>query len=91
MKQIVILRMRPGADVQKKALELFLEHGPTGGTEWVLAGADSTTYVALGSLDDLDLAGVATFAPYFDVETIPVVEIDDEWTKAMQEAVKRQA
>lgn len=91
MKTISILRMRPGADVQSKALELFLKHGPTSETQWILAGTDSKTYVALADLENgVDLATIATYAPYFDVETFPVVDIDEAWIAAMQEAVNRQ-
>ena len=91
MKQITILRMRPGAETQAKALELFLTHGTTRETEWVMASANSQTYISLGDInDDPDLTGIATYAPYFDMEAIPVVAVDDTWVAAMQEAVQRQ-
>jgi hypothetical protein len=90
MKAITILRMHPGAETQRKALELFLKHGSSDGNEWVLGSADTQTYIALGELD-ADIASNATYAPYFDVEVIPVVDLDESWVAAMQEAVKRQA
>ena len=59
MKQITILRMRPGAETQAKALELFLTHGTTRETEWVMASTNSQTYISLGDItDDADLAGI---------------------------------
>ena len=89
MKSIAILRMRPGADVQEEALRLFLTHGPTASTEWLLASLDSKTYISLSTIDEPDLAGLAMYAPFFDIESFPVVETDADWIAAMQTAVGR--
>lgn len=85
-----IMRMRPGQENQRKALELFTKHGPTAGTQWLLASASSQVYVSLVNLEEWNSAQSATFAPYFDIETIPVCNVDDDWVAAMHEAVSRQ-
>lgn len=91
MKTLTIMRMRGGADVQAKALELFAKHGPSRDTQLVLGSLNSQVFVSVvDGGDDPDLVSVATFAPYFDMETFPVVELDEGWMAAMTEAVQRQ-
>lgn len=89
MKYISILRMHPGTELQAEALKTFLAHGPVEGTEWLLASTSSKIYISLGSADTPDIAGLATYAPFFDVETIPVVDVDEAWVNAMQESQSR--
>lgn len=87
---IMIMRMRPGQETQRKALELFMAHGPAAGTQWLLASPTAKIYVTLVNLEEWSVTDVATYAPYFDVETIPVCSVDDDWIGAMREAVARQ-
>lgn len=91
MKTIAIMRLRPGAENQRKAFELFATHGPSEGNEWLLASVDTKIYFAYGDSTDPDLTSLATYAPYFDIEFVPVVAADDAWATAMQEAIGRQA
>ena len=91
MKTITIMRLRGGAEGQAKALELFAKYGPAEGTEFVLGSTSSQVFVSLVDHgDEPDLASIATYAPYFDLETFPVVELDEAWMAAMTEAVQRQ-
>lgn len=89
MKAINILRLRGGTELQEEALAKFVKHGPTGGTEWLMSSVDTKTYVSLGDLDNVDMAGMAMYAPYFDIETIPVVEVGEDWVKSMHAGVEK--
>ena len=56
----------------------------------ILASPSAKIYVTLVALEEWSLIDVATFAPYFDMETIPVCNVDDDWVGAMREVVARQ-
>ena len=87
MKYVSIVRLAPGVDNVTKAFEIFGKHGTTEGTEVIYAGVDGKTFVTISS-GDPDLAGTATYAPFFESSTvIPVVDVDDEWTTAMITAI----
>lgn len=87
MKNLTILRLRPGVDTQAEAFANFLAHGPAPGTEWLLASRDSKIYISLSAADADNLQALAVYAPYFDMETIQVVEADETWLSAMQGAL----
>jgi len=89
MKSINILRMHPGVEVQTKALEMFLKYGPSSGTEWMMVDGNGKTFVTLSDLDSLDRVSLAAYAPFFDIETIPVSEMNDEVIAAFKAAVAR--
>ena len=90
MKYIVILRLNPGPEAQKVALEHFVTHGPAANAQWTLCSADTQTYFTL--IDgEPDLANAATYAPFADIEMFPVVEADEGWVTAMQTAIGRQS
>jgi hypothetical protein len=88
MKYVSIVRLAPGVDNVTKAFEIFGKHGTTEGTEVLYAGVDGKTFVSISDSDEPDLAGTATYAPFFESSTvIPVVDIDDDWTTAMITAI----
>jgi len=88
MKYVSIVRLAPGVDNVKKAFEIFGKHGTTEGTEVLYAGVDGKTFVTISESDDPDLAGTATYAPFFESSTvIPVVNVDDAWMTAMITAI----
>ena len=88
MKYVSIVRLAPGVDNVKKAFEIFGKHGTTEGTEVLYAGIDGKTFVTISTGYDPDLAGTATYAPFFESSmVIPVVDVDDDWTTAMITAI----
>lgn len=91
MKFISILRMRPGAEAQEKSLELLLKHDSGDSTQWMLSSGNTQTYIMMSELDtlgDADVTTSAIFAPYMDIETIPVVDVDETWVANMQKAIQ---
>jgi hypothetical protein len=87
MKYIVIIKVAPGVDNVRKALELYGKVGAPAGTEATWAGTDGKTFINIVETDAPDIATAATFAPFFEETTvIPVVPLDDAWMKALQTA-----
>jgi hypothetical protein len=88
MKYVSIVRLAPGVDNVTKAFEIFGKHGTTEGTEVLYAGIDGKTFVTIADGENPDMAGTATYAPFFESSiVIPVVDVDDAWTTAMITAI----
>ena len=88
MKYVSIVRLAPGVDNVKKAFEVFGKHGTTEGTEVLYAGTDGKTFVSIADSESPDMAGVSTYAPFFESTTIiPVVDVDEAWVTAMTQAI----
>lgn len=90
MKYVSIVRLAPGVDNVRQAFETFGKHGNVEGTQQLYAGTDGKTFVSISESDSPDMAGIATYAPFFESTTIiPVVDVDDAWTNAMVTAIER--
>jgi len=88
MKYVVISTLSPGTDNAKAALAVFVKSGVASGTQATLAAIDGKTFVNIIESDTPDVANSATFAPFFDsVTVLPVVDVDDAWMAAIQQAV----
>lgn len=87
MKILTILRARPGLDNVKQALDLFVKTGPAEGTIWSVCSVSGDTFVTLSDVDEIDVVQSSAFAPYFEFETIPVVDADEAWVAAVYESI----
>lgn len=88
MKYVSIVRLAPGVDNVTRAFEVFSKNGAVEGTQSLMAGTDGKTFVTIMEADEPDLAGVSTYAPFFEsTTTIPVVDVDDAWFEAMTKAI----
>jgi len=87
MKYVTIFRLAPGTDNARKALELYGKVGVPAGTEATWAGVDGKTFITVIETDNPDMMISATYAPFFEEQTvIPVVPLDDRWLEAIQAA-----
>ena len=90
MKYVVISRLAPGTGNSRQALDVFTKNGLPAGTEATYAATDGKTFINIVETDAPDITGAATYAPFFEETTvIPVVPLDDAWTKAIQTAASR--
>ncbi len=79
MKYVAILMLHPGVEAQQKAIELFAKIGSDPTVVKSLVSLDGLTSYHLAEADEPDLGHNAAFAPYFDVQMVPVVDLDEAW------------
>lgn len=90
MKYVSIVRLAPGVDNVKKAFEVFGKQGNVEGTTALYAATDGKTFVSISETDSPDMAGISTYAPFFESTTIiPVVDVDESWFAALTTAIER--
>ncbi len=90
MKYVSIVRLAPGVDNMKRAFEVFGKQGNVEGTTALYAATDGKTFIGISESDAPDMAGIATYAPFFESNTtFPVVDVDDAWVEAMITAIDR--
>ena len=88
MKYITISRLAPGVDNVKQAFDVFGRIGTPAETQALYASPDGKTFVLIVDADDYDIVRSATYAPFFEeVTVIPVVDVDDAWTKSIVAAI----
>jgi hypothetical protein len=87
MQYVLIARLAPGVENQRKALQVFVKAGPAQGTTGLYAGTDGKTYITMLESDEPDLVAGLTYAPFFEkFEVVPVVPVDETWLRAAQAA-----
>jgi hypothetical protein len=87
VKYVAIFKLAPGIDTARKALEVFGKVGVQDGTEATWAGVDGKTFITVIETDTPNMTVAATYAPFFEENTvIPVVPLDAEWLEAMKAA-----
>lgn len=87
VKYVGILRLAPGVENTRKALEIFMKAGSAQGTQALYASADGKTFVVIIESDTIDMVSSYTYAPFWEDNTvIPVVDVDDAWLQAIQAA-----
>ena len=87
MNYVLISKLAPGVDNARKALEVYSKAGMPAGTQATWAGTDGKTFISIIESDTPDMTASATYAPFFEENTvIPVVALDDAWMQATQTA-----
>ena len=87
MKYVTILRLAPGIENARKALEVYGKVGVQAGTEATWAAIDGKTFITIVESDAPDMKVAATYAPFFEETTvIPVVPFDEAWMTAIEAA-----
>jgi hypothetical protein len=88
VKYMTISKLVPGIDNARKALEVYGNVGGMPGTESMWAATDGKTFISLVETDTPDMTTAATYAPFFEEQTVlPVVPLDETWMKAAQTAL----
>ncbi|MGB3733318.1 MAG: DUF3303 family protein, partial [Ilumatobacter sp.] len=72
MKYVAMLKLHPRVEAQQKAIELFAKIGSDPTVVKSLVSLDGLTSYHLAEADEPDLGHNAAFAPYFDVQMVPV-------------------
>ena len=75
---------------ERRAVDLLTRQYLGEGVQWLLASANAQLYVGLVNLEQWRSADAARYASYFDMETIPVCNVDDRWVAAMEQAAATQ-
>jgi hypothetical protein len=87
VKYISILRLAPGTENARKALEVFGKVGVPDGTEATYAATDGKTFITIIDTDAPDMMVTSTYAPFFEQSTVlSVVPLDEAWMTAIQAA-----